>query len=154
MEIFHWLGEDGIKWLEAIGLIASLGFTAFTVRKDDRSRRISNLLALTAEHRDIWTELYRRPELSRVLEPRVDLRREPITNAEALFVTFLLLHLSATYRAMKEGMFTTRQALDRDIAWFLALPIPAEVWNRSIAFLEPDFVAYVAQSLETGRLER
>lgn len=73
------LAERGrVQVAEAIGSVASLGFAAFIVRRDDRCRRISN--------------------------------------TEALFVTFLLLHPSATYSALKEGVFATRQALDRDIA--------------------------------------
>jgi hypothetical protein len=44
-------------------------------------------------------------------------------------------------------MFSTRQALDRDIRWFLAQPIPRSVWDRSKALLEPDFVAFVERCL-------
>lgn len=105
---------------------------------------------LTAAHRDIWSQLHQRPELARVLEAGVDLERAPVTNPEAVFVTFLLLHLSSTYRAIRLGMFSTRQALDRDIRWFLALPIPRTVLGRSKDLLEPDFVAFVEPCLGEG----
>lgn len=143
MEVFPWVSQHGYDLLEAIGIMASLLFTAASFRKDDQSRKISNLLALTAEHRDIWTALYQRPELARVLNAKVDLARQPVTNDEALFITFLLLHLSATFRGMKAGMFVTHQALAKDIRWFLSLPIPNVVWQQSKALLETDFVAYV-----------
>lgn len=148
MALFGWFSEEAFRLLQAVGLIASLGFTALVVHREDRSRRVSNLLALTAAHREIWTQIHQRPELARVLEAMADLARVPVTNAEALFVTFLLLHLSATYRALRLGMFSTRQALDRDIRWFLALPIPRAVWERSKDLLEPDFVAFVDRCLE------
>ncbi len=143
MEIFHWVNEHGYDLLEAGGIIASLLFTAASFRREDRSRKISNLLALTAEHRDIWTALYQRPELARVLDAQAGLTKQPVTNDEALFITFLLLHLSATFRGMKAGMFVTRQALEKDIRWFLSLPIPNAVWQKSKGLLEADFTAYV-----------
>lgn len=147
MDIFHWINDHGYDLLEAAAIIASLLFTAASFRIDDRSRKISNLLALTAEHRDIWTALYQRPELVRVLDANLDLRNNPITNDEALFMTFLLLHLSATFRGIKAGMFVTQQALEKDIRWFLSLPVPNTVWHKSKSFFESDFVAYVDECL-------
>lgn len=147
MEILHWVNGHGYDLLEAVGIIGSLLFTAGAFLKDDRSRKISNLLALTAEHRDIWTALYQHPELGRVLDANADLQVRPVTNAESLFITFLLLHLSATYRAMQAGMFVTRQALEKDIRRFLSLPIPNAVWQKSKALLEADFTDYVNHCL-------
>jgi hypothetical protein len=143
MTFIQWVAGHGLDLLQAIGIIASLGFTAAAFRKDDTSRRVANLLTLTKSHREIWSEIYQRPELTRVLSRSVNLRAFPVTDAEAIFVTFLLHHLGTAHRAMHEGMFATRQALDRDIHWFLNLPIPRQVWEASRDFLEPDFVAFV-----------
>lgn len=143
MTFIQWVAMHGMDLLQAIGIITSLGFATAAYRRDDASRKVANLLTLTKSHREIWSEIYQRPELSRVLCRSVDLRAFPITQAEAIFVTFLLHHLGAAFRAMQEGMFTTRQALDRDIRWFLNLPIPRTVWELSREFLEPDFVRFV-----------
>ncbi len=147
MVFFGWFSEEVFRFVQTVGLVASLGFTALVVFREDRSRRVANLLALTTAHREIWGQLHRQPELARILEPGVDLERAPVTNPEAVFVTFLLLHLSATFRAIRLGMFSTRQALDRDIRWFLVLPIPRTIWDRSKDLLEPDFVAFVDSCL-------
>jgi hypothetical protein len=61
MELLHWVGGHGFDLLEAAGIIASLTFTAFALRMDAKTRRVTNLLALTAQHRDIWSHLYVRP---------------------------------------------------------------------------------------------
>ncbi len=116
---------------------------------DAKTRRITNLLALTAQHRDIWSHLYARPELARVLEPAPALAAPPITPDEEMFVTFLLLHLGATYRAMREDTFTTGQKLEEDIRAFFVLPIPREVWDRIRPLHEADFVAFVERGLKT-----
>ncbi len=147
MEILlHWIREHGFDLLGSVGLVASLGFTAFSFRKDESSRRIGNLLALTAAHRDIWTQLLVRPELARILEPNADLVLKPVTNEEALFVTFLVLHLNATWQAMEAGVFRTRQAIARDIRWFFSRPVPKSVWEKSKAFQDPAFVRFVEES--------
>ena len=146
MEILlHWVKEHGFDLLGSVGIIASLGFTAFSVRKDESSRRIGNLLTLTAAHRDIWTQLFTRPELGRILEAIPDLTQKPVTNEEALFVTFLVLHLNATWQAMEEGVFRTRQAVARDIRWFFARPIPKSVWEKSKAFQDVEFAHFVEE---------
>ena len=147
MEILlHWIREHGFDLVGVVGIIASLGFTALSFRKDERSRRIGNLLALTSAHRDIWSQLFSRPELARILETDPDLIRTPVTNEEALFVTFLLLHLNATWQAMEEGVFRPRQAVARDIRWFFSRPIPRSVWEKSKAFQDADFVRFVEDS--------
>lgn len=147
MELLHWVGGHGFDLLEAAAIIASLSFTAFALRMDARTRRVTNLLALTAQHRDIWSHLYARPELARVLEPAPDLVARPVTVEEEMFVTFLLLHLSTTHRAMREGTFGTQQRLEEDIRAFFVLPIPREVWNRIRPLHEADFVAFVERAM-------
>jgi hypothetical protein len=64
-----------------------------------------------------------------------------------MFVTFLVLHLSATHQALREGTFTTRQNLEADVRTFFVLPIPQEVWQRTKVLHEPDFVAFVERGL-------
>ena len=79
MEIYHWILAHGFDLVGVIGIVGSLGFTTAAFRRDERSRHISNLLAITEGHREIWSELYGRPELARVLEPEVDFVRTPLT---------------------------------------------------------------------------
>lgn len=149
MEIIHWAGGHGFDLLEAVGIIASLCFTAVSFRNDDKSRRIGNLFAIVEAHRNIWTQLYTRPALVRVLQPKVNLREQPVTDEEAVFINLLLQHMSATYRAMREGMFQTQQSIEGDIRWFFALPIPKSVWFASKSLLEPDFVEFVERGINS-----
>ena len=147
MEVIHWIVTNGYHVLEAVGIILSLSFSGYALLREDKSRRISNLLALTAQHREIWTQIYSRPTLTRILKADIDLGTHPVTDEEAIFLNFLIQHLSATYRAMKEGMFKTQQSIQGDIRWFFALPIPKSVWLASRSLLEPDFVAFVERGM-------
>ena len=61
----RWIAENWIVMLNAIGVVGGLLFAAFAVRAEARIRRIANLLTITTNHREIWVELYDRPELAR-----------------------------------------------------------------------------------------
>src|SRR5262245_42311705 len=98
-------GQNWFVFLNSASIVAGLLFTAFSLRSEAKARQITNLLIVTQNHREIWTEIYRRPELARVLEATPNLKRRPISREEDLFVTLLVLHLSSSYHAMKSGVF-------------------------------------------------
>lgn len=143
MEIGRWFAENWYPVIESVGIIGGLLFTSFSLRSETRTRRIANLLIITQNHREIWTELYRRPGLSRVLNPVVDVHRQPVTTEEELFINFLVLHLSSTYHAMKDDVFVKPEGLRRDINRFFSLPIPAAVWEKIKSMQDDEFVSYV-----------
>jgi len=147
MDIIQWVGGHGFDVLESIGIIASLLLVGFTTYRDERARRLGNLLAITDAHRAIWSELYRQPKLARVLDPKADLTRQPVTDEERLFVTFLIFHLNASFRAMQEGMLITPEALRRDIREFFSLPVPRAVWKSVCDKSDKAFVEFVGSAL-------
>ena len=141
--IGNWLAQHGFEVLSAVGIIASLGFTAASFRADTRSRRLNNLVSLTQQHRDIWEEVQSNPSLARVIDPNADLYTKPVTTQEAIFVGQLLLHLHSWYRLLKEGEVRSLEGLARDMKAFFALPIPARIWEERRCFYDADFVAFV-----------
>jgi hypothetical protein len=147
MEIYHWIGGHGFALVEGVGIIASLIFATIALRREERSRHIGNLLAVTAAHREIWSELFRRPDLKRILNPSVDVVLEPVTAEESLFVTFLILHLDAVFKANRARMFVPAATLRQDIAGFFSLPIPKAVWQEARALQDTDFVSFVENAL-------
>jgi hypothetical protein len=149
MGVFHWITQHWLDLLQSIGIVGSLAFTAVSLRVDSKVRRVSNLLSITDQHRQIWLNLYKRPELARVVDPAADLTRQPVTTDEELFVTLVVLHLSSAQEAMKQGMFAAPDGLQRDIQRFFSWPIPKSVWERIKAFQDKDLVEFV----ETNRSE-
>src|SRR5262245_18907512 len=107
MDALHWIGLHWLDVLQSIGITGGLLFTMHTIRTDAKSRRIANLIAFTQQHREIWKQMYERPELARVFETVIDLTLAPITNDERLFAKLLILHLHSVHRAMKEDMFVS-----------------------------------------------
>src|ERR1051325_34805 len=104
MEV-SWIAQNWFDLLQSVGIVGGLIFTAVSLRTDARVRRVSNLLTITARHRDLWTRLQERPELARVLSRDVDLQRDQISGAEELFVTFVVLHLNSVQEAIRQRMY-------------------------------------------------
>ena len=71
--------ENTLPLLESAGIIGGLFFTSWSLRIDAKVRRVQNLLTLTAHHREIWNELYKIPTLKRVVDPKADIAKQPIS---------------------------------------------------------------------------
>lgn len=147
MGIFHWLVQHWVDLVQSVGIIGGLVFTALSARTDSDVRRVANLLTITKHHRDIWTWFYERPDLLRVIDPNPDLEKHPITKAEELFVTLVVLHLSSAQEAIKQGMFAAPDRLQMDVRLFFSPPIPRAVWERIKPLQDSDFAAFVQSCL-------
>lgn len=148
MQILHWLLAHGRDALEAVGIIAGLCFTAVSYRDDTKARQVTNLLTLTEQHREIWSRLTERRDLVRVLDASVDVKHAPPTLAEEIFVNHLILHLSASFRAIRTGLLLRPEKLQRDIHRFFTLPIPKAVWQQQRLLLDEDFARFVEDCLD------
>src|SRR5579863_4622861 len=100
----EWVAQNWFTVLSAVGVIASLLFTAAALRDETKTRRISNLLTITQSHREIWQFFSEHPELSRVPNPSADLINYPVTRHEEIFAILVLLHLSSVYNAMNDEL--------------------------------------------------
>lgn len=147
MDFLSLLQDNWFTLLQSIGIIAGLFFTGWSLRIDAKVRRVANGFELTKQHREIWTHLYSRPELKRVVDPCADLRAQPVTDEEEMFVNFLFLHLASAFRAMKNGMFVLPEELHTDVSAFLSLPIPRAVWDSTKSFRNRDFVTFVESQI-------
>ena len=148
MGILGWTGAYGLDFLQAASILVGFFTAAYTIQTNTKERKIGNLFALTQAHREIWSRLYERKELSRVLSESVNLRREPITGEEELFVHTLILHLRAAFKARDLGMQFDDDAVAADIRQFFNRPIPRAVWERSKVFQDRKFVEFVARCIE------
>jgi len=149
MAVFPWLLQHWLDFLQSGGIVAGLVFTAISLRTDTKVQRVANLLDITKQHRDIWTQLFERPDLKRVIDPKADLKADPITSEEELFVGIVILHLSAAQEAIKQGMFAAPEGLQKDVRRFFSWPIPKAVWEKTKEFHDQDLVRFVEKSVST-----
>ena len=139
----NWLLAHWFDLIETIGVVGGLWFTAVSLHSETKTRRIANLLTITANHREIWKEWLNNPKLARVRNAGVDTAKRPVTDAERVFVTSVILQMSSVFHAMSDQLVVKVEGLRRDVAQFLSLPIPREVWEKIKVFQNDDFVAFV-----------
>lgn len=147
MGVLAWISGNWFDLLQSLGIIVGFLFTFAALRADTHARRTANLIAITAAHREIWTELYDRPELRRVSDHSVDLEQTPMTPEEELFVSLLILHLNTSFQAMKAGVFISPEGLRKDIRRFFSAPLTRLAWDHQRSLQDDDFVSFVESCL-------
>ena len=148
MEIGGWAYQNWFDLLSAVGIVASLWFTAISLRSETKTRQIANLLTITANHREIWKEFSHNPELKRVLDASADPVKQPVTDLEEMFVMLVIHHVNSVYYAMSGQLVVLYEGLRQDVAEFISLPIPKAVWHKAKPLQNRDFVAFVESTLK------
>ena len=118
MEFIHLALGHGADLLVQLAIVGSLIFAGLELWHVQKAQQVRNGFEIAKHHREIWLEYIDRPELTRILESNPDITSHPVTNIEALFVTFLILHLHASFQARKHKMHVSFDALHKDIKWF------------------------------------
>ena len=124
-------------------MVGGLFFAGISFRSEAKTRRIANLLTITKNHRDLWADFYRRPDLGRVMNAAADLLKQPVTLDEEIFVKMVIFHTSSVFYAMKDDLVINQEGLRRDVSSFFSLPIPLAVWERVKVLQNDSFVAFV-----------
>jgi len=148
MGIVEWISQNWFNLFSSFGIIGGLWFTAVSLRSETKTRRVANFLTVTTNYREIWKEYFRNPELSRVLDPNVDVTKQPVTRTEELFVGQIIFHISNVFYAMKNDLLVEQEGSRRDIAQFLSLPVPQAVWTKTKLLQNQDFAAFIDSALK------
>jgi hypothetical protein len=145
--MWSWFAQNWASLFATVGIIASLLFTAVSLRADTKSRRVSNLITITQSHREMWKVFIENPALARVFDPSADIAQSPVTREEEIFANLVLVHLSSVYQAMKAELLTSLDGLQRDVGVFFSLPIPMAVWTKTKLLQNEDFASFVDECL-------
>jgi hypothetical protein len=148
MGVGEWISHNWFDLFSSAGIIGGLWFTAVSLHSETKTRRVANLLTLTANYREVWKEFFRSPELARVIDPSADVAKQPVTLAEEFFVNMVISHTSSTYEALKDELLTKQEGLRRDVRSFFSLPVPKAVWTKSKLLQNQDFAAFIESSLK------
>jgi len=149
MGILDWFGQHWFDFFQTVAVVGSLIYTGIALRDETRARRITNLLTLTENHREIWMSLFKFPGLARVLDDSPDCGKNQVSVSEQLFVMLVIHHLHSTFQSMKDGLVLKPKSVSRDVASFFGLPIPNGVWKQVRSLQDDDFVAFVDSCLES-----
>ena len=155
MAFSEWFSENWVNIATAISGIGGLWAAVFAIRKgakatndEAKARKISNLIGMTANHRELWKEFSKHPEYKRVLDPSANLDEQPVTSAEEVFVSMWISQTSSTYEALKDDLLTKLEGFKRDVGQSFSLPIPNAVWQRTKLLQNQDFAAFIESALK------
>lgn len=151
---WKWFEDNWFNLLQSLGIVGSLVFTAIAMRRETKSRHLETLLSLGEHHRELWSELHRRPDLSRVLADEVDLVGQPVTTAEEEFLNTAFVHFCTGWRLATEHGVLAEDDLRRDIGQFLSHPIPRQVWKTTRQIREESFVRFGDKAMKRYRPPR
>jgi hypothetical protein len=143
MAIWDWIANNWFNLLSSAGIIGGLWFTAVSLHSETKTRRVANLLTVIQNHRELWSDFYRSPQLSRVMDASVDIVRQPVTREEDRFVKLVIQHLNGVFQAMQNALVIKPEGVRRDVYSFFSLPIPKAVWQNARILQNDDFVAFV-----------
>ena len=142
-----WLNDNWFSFLQSAGIVGGLLFTGLAARREARSRKTSDLLTLLEQHRELWSEVHRRPELARVILPEADLVANPISVPEERFLNLVIVHFHTGWQLAVDGVVHIPEIMAADVRGFFTLPLPRAVWEQSKASRDPEFVGFVDRAL-------
>jgi hypothetical protein len=151
--VARWLTDNWFTLLQSVGIFFGLVFAGLSFRRDARARQTSDLLSLTEQHRELWSELHRRPDLGRVLRKEVDLLSAPMTEAEEEFLNVVCVHFYTGWLLAKSGALPllSMEAVASDVRSFFALPLPRFFWRNARSGRDTRFVEFVDGSLSNEK---
>ncbi len=130
--------------LIAIGTLLAI----VTIRRNTNSTKVSNLLAITQGHRDIWSKAMDDPDISKILNTEFDI--SSITPKQKMFINFIIMHFSASFEAEKKGALIEVEQLKLDARNFFNLPAPNHVWNNNQKFQNKRFRKFVNKCINSS----
>ena len=142
-----WLDQNWFSLVQTLGILGGVGLTAAALRRDTRARKIGDYLILTGQHRELWSEVHRRPELSRILKAEVDLLASPLSVAEEEFLNLAIEHSQTGCLLARAGSPIRLSSLSSDARSFFTLPLPRVVWEKTKHARDPRFVRFIEQAI-------
>ena len=140
-----WLDQNWFNLAQTLGIVGSVLLATVAFCRETKARRIANFLTLAQQHRELWSETHRRPELARIVKQEVDLVASPLSVAEEEFLNLVIVHFQTGWLLANESAFAFLEAqeLAADLGAFLSLPLARALWQRTKAFRNPRFVEFV-----------
>lgn len=146
-----WIVSHWFDFLQSAGIVSGFFFTAAALRQQTKASRVSTLITLTQNHREIWLEYLRRPDLARVLHESVDLEVTPVNREEETFVKFVIVHLVTAYQARRLKEVAEFGDPRADVGTFFNLPLPEAVWEKIKSVHDQEFVTFVEDARRSSK---
>ncbi len=146
-----WLDQDWFNLVQTVGIVASSLLATVTLRRETRARRLGDYLTVIQQHRELWSEAHRRPDLARIFQPEIDLIAAPVTVAEEEYLNLVIDHFHTGWLLVNDGVVLKAEVLAADARAFFSLPLPRRVWDTTRPQRDPLFVRFIEEALRRKR---
>ena len=141
-----WLEQNWLNLLQTLGIIGSGLLTTAAFHRETRARKLGYFLSLAQQHRELWNEAHRRPELARIFQREADLVANPVSVAESEFLNLVIVHFHTGWLFAKDTAFLDHETIATDARTFFTLPLPLAVWNTTRAARDPKFIRFMEEA--------
>jgi hypothetical protein len=135
--------SDWFTLVQTVGIIASLLFTAYELRRNRASCIAANEIKLIELHRDLWRMTIDQPSLMRPFGHDLKPDELKLSIAESRFVNLLFLHISGAFRLTEAGEVRRTGDFRGDLKELLARPAIRNFWEANQRYHDARFVAFV-----------
>jgi hypothetical protein len=129
-------------------IVGGLLFTVIQLRRTAKAARVANLLALTKNHRELWSILLNDPQLRQILFSTREVgSTHDLSSEERLLVNFFLLHMATSFELQRARMITRNRATAADMADIICLPAFRVVWQEHSRYHPRRFQRYIERAI-------
>ena len=147
-----WLDQNWFNLIQTLGIVASSLLATVTLRRETRARRLGDYLTVIQQHRELWSEAHRRPDLARLFQPEMDLIAAPVTVAEEEYLNLVIDHFHTGWLLVNDRIVLKAEVLAADARAFFSLPLPRRVWDATRRQRDPRFVRFIEASMQVRDL--
>ena len=149
-----WLDQNWFNLAQTLGIVATGLLATLTLRRETRARRLGDYLTVVSQHRELWNDAHRRPELARIFQAEVDLVAAPMSVAEEEYLNLIIDHFHTGWLLATSGVVLKAKVLAVDAQAFFALPLPRRVWEKTRPGRDPAFVRFIEKALRHKHKQR
>ncbi len=142
-----WLDQNWFNFVQTLGIVATGLLATLTLRRETRARRLGDYLTVVNQHRELWNDAHRRPELARIFQTEVDLVAAPLSVAEEEYLNLVIDHFHTGWLLANGGVVLKTKVLAADARAFFSLPLPRRVWDGTRAQRDPAFVRFIERAV-------
>lgn len=143
---FPWFHENWLNLAQTVSLLGGGLLAVAVFLRESRGRKLGHFLTLAQQHRDLWNEAHRRPELARIFQREADLVAYPITVVEEEFLNLVIVHFQTGWLFTHDSAFLNKKNMAADAHEFFSLPLPRAVWNSTRSARDPKFVRFMEKA--------
>ena len=147
VEFIPWAKNNWFNLIQTAGIMGSLWMTAAAAKREAKAQETENLIALKAQHHELWNGVLEKPELQRILQPDADVGNLPLTAVERAFIDMVFVHFQTGWMLARSGAWISLTEIQADIGDFFTLPLPSAFWVQTKKFRNSQFVRFVDKAL-------